>query len=53
MMNDNDSQYFRFLDSVRESGGINMFGAAAPLADMFELSMQEAKAVLIRWMEQF
>lgn len=51
--NDNDQTYFRFLNSVRESGAINMFGAAVPLAEMFELSMTEARAVLSRWMKQF
>lgn len=53
MMNDNDSQYFRFLNDLREGGSINMFGAAAPLADMYELSMRDAKEILMRWMRQF
>ena len=44
--------YFRFLDILRESG-INMFGAAPPLMEMFNLEKAEAKTILIMWMETF
>ena len=41
---------FRFLDSLREDGSVNMFGAAPILADAFMLSKQEARAVIEAWM---
>ncbi len=41
---------FRFLDSLREGGRVNMFGAAPILADAFMLSKHEARVVLEAWM---
>lgn len=48
-------QHLRFLDSVREDGKINMFGAALPLREIYadELSMTQARGVLKYWMETF
>ena len=37
---------FDFLDSLRESGQINMFGAAPVLVDVFEINKFEAREVL-------
>ena len=46
--------YFKFLNELRESGTINMFGAAPFLEDEFpELNRQEAKEVFYEWMESF
>ena len=44
-----------FLDDLRESGIVNMFGASSYLADEFEElpDMKNAKAVLIYWMDSF
>lgn len=44
---------FDFLDDLRESGDINMFGAAPVLQEVFDLSKHEARAVLSDWMKQF
>jgi len=44
---------FLFLDSLRESGQINMFGAAPYLAEAFGLSKSEAREVLRQWMQSF
>lgn len=57
-MNDRDldegNEYFKFLDDLRESGLTNMFGAGAFLEDEYpELNKQEAKAVLMDWMDSF
>ena len=38
------------LDAVRESGAINMFGAASVLVAHFDLTEQDARAVLSEWM---
>jgi len=46
-------EMLRWLDAVRETGGINMFGAALPLAEMYGLSKPEAREILAYWMETF
>ena len=45
--------HLEFLDELRESGEINMFGAAPYLTDIFDLSKQEARKVLTYWMQTF
>jgi hypothetical protein len=45
--------YFEFLDDLRESGDINMFGAPRVLMDVFDMSKAEAMKVFIAWTEQF
>jgi hypothetical protein len=42
-----------FLDDLRESGAINMFGAAPYVADAFSVSKYEARDLVIKWMETF
>ena len=49
-MND---EYFEYLNNLRESGVVNMFGAGAYLQDRFSLSRYEAKVILLAWMEQY
>jgi len=46
-------EYFNFLDELRESGSINMFGAPAVLRDVFGLSKSESFEVFKAWTEQF
>jgi len=44
----------RFLDELRESGAVNMFGASPYLREMYpELSKAEARQVLGYWMKTF
>lgn len=46
--------YFDFLDDLRESGITNMYGAVPYLVQEFpELSKEEAKKILLSWMETF
>ena len=45
--------YFEFLDDLRASSKINMFGAAPHLASKFDLQMSEARDVLRRWQDTF
>ena len=47
------SEYFAYLDVLRESGVTNMFGAAPYLTDEFGLSRSEARTVLKSWMQNF
>lgn len=46
-------EYFEFLDALRESGEINMFGAGLPLMKEFGLPKDEAYKVLSEWMRTF
>jgi hypothetical protein len=45
--------YFEYLESLRESGVTNMFGAAPYLQEEFGLDKYEAKDILIEWMESY
>jgi hypothetical protein len=44
---------FAFLDNVRESGSINMFGAAPVLQEVFGLDRRDARDMLLEWMDTF
>ena len=39
------------LDAIRESGIMNMVGATPVLMAHFDLSQQDARAVLAEWMD--
>ena len=41
-----------YLDGLRDSGAINMFGAVPYLEDTFDMSKVEAKAALFAWMDE-
>jgi hypothetical protein len=53
MSNEQRPVAFRYLDSLRDSGRINMLGAAPYLAEAFCMSRSEAREVLRQWMESF
>ena len=44
---------FKFLDNLRESGAINMFGAGPYVQDAFGLDRWEARDLVLEWMETF
>lgn len=44
---------FEFLDNLRESGAINMFGAGPYVQDAFGLDRREARDLVLEWMETF
>lgn len=46
-------EHLEYLDELRESGRINMFGAASYLQSRFGLGKWEAKDVLMYWMASF
>ena len=48
-----DQKYIDFLNSLRESGITNMFGARPYLQETFDLSKAEAGKVLANWMSNF
>ena len=47
----NTDEMFRFLNQLRASGSINMFGASPVLEEMYDMSRKEARTVLSQWME--
>lgn len=53
MSNNKDDIYFEYLDDLRDSGATNMYGAVPYLVEKFGLSMSEATAVLVQWMESY
>jgi hypothetical protein len=44
---------FSVLDLIRDSGKVNMFGAAVPLAEFTGVSKRDARKILAQWMESF
>jgi hypothetical protein len=48
-----ENEYYEYLDALRESGVVNMFGAGAYLQDEFGLSRSNARTILIAWMGQY
>lgn len=44
---------FEYLNTLRESGVTNMFGASPYLQEAFDISKNEAKAILSAWMKSF
>ena len=53
-MEKKQNEYFKFLDGLRESGLVNMFGAGSILEQNFpELDEDKATKILIKWMKEF
>ena len=51
MSNEVVREEFEYLCELRDSGAVNMFGAAPYLAEEFGLDRREAKKVLLEWMQ--
>jgi hypothetical protein len=47
------TEYFEFLDDLRESGVPNMYGSAAYLVRAFKTERDKAPAVVGAWMKTF
>ena len=48
-----EDEHLEYLDELRESGIVNMFGAGTYLREEFGFFRQEASAVLLYWMNTF
>lgn len=48
-----NNTHWIFLEDLRRSGIVNMFGAVPYLVEAFDLSYQEAKEVLVDWMKNY
>lgn len=44
---------FDFLNAVRETGAMNMMGAAPTLVENFDVDRREAREVLQMWMQVY
>ena len=44
---------FEYLEALRQSGITNMYGAAPYLAEMFDISKQDAREILSLWMANY
>lgn len=51
-MNDElKAQIFSYLDELRESGRVNMWGCGPYLMDEFGLSRHEARDIFLEWID--
>jgi len=50
---DKNAHYFEFLNHLRESGKINMFGAPSYLAKAFDLPRADATRIFWDWTRQY
>jgi len=48
-----EKEVFEYLNELRETGEINMFGAAPYVAEEFGLPLKEARSCLTKWMSLF
>lgn len=46
-------EMFDYLDTLRETGVTNMFGASPYLQQAFDIDRNEAKSVLLEWMKTY
>jgi hypothetical protein len=44
---------FEYLEELRESGEINMFGAISYIEETFEISRDMSRKFLVDWMESY
>ena len=53
MINEEWTEYYVYLEELRESGVTNMFGATPYLREEFDLGRREAMKILSSWMENY
>lgn len=46
-------EHSEFLMALRDSGVVNMYGAAPYLQEAFELSRKDSHTILAEWMKSF
>jgi hypothetical protein len=46
-------EFFEYLETLRESGVINMYGAATYLQEAFDLTRSQSRELLKEWMENY
>ena len=53
VMWNNEQEVFEFLDSLRDSGVINMFGASDHIIMEYGCDKNAARNILVKWMETY
>ena len=53
MINEECTEYYVFLEVLRQSGVTNMFGATPYLREEFGLGRREAIKILSSWMDNY
>lgn len=53
MKTDELRSYFLYLDALRKSGATNMYGASSYLCRDWDIGKEDAKTVLLMWMETY
>ena len=48
-----DKEVYNFLDELRDSGEINMFGARKYIVEMFGCNEEQATKLLSNWMKNY
>lgn len=48
-----DNKYWIFLEQLRRSGVVNMFGAGPYLEQHFDLDENQARKILAEWMKNY
>ena len=46
-------QVFGFLDAIRESGSMNMFGSGPVVQEAFGVDRHQSKELVLEWMNTF
>ena len=47
------TSYFEYLDELRESGDVDMWGASLPLAETFSINQRDASDLVGLWIKSF
>lgn len=53
MTEEDKKMYFDFLERVRKTGKINMFGSGQVLQEVYGLNRYEAKDIVLEWMKTY
>mgnify|MGYP001008402330 CR=1 FL=1 len=48
-----DNKYWIYLETLRKRGITNMYGAAPYLQKAFNISINEARNILVDWMDNY
>lgn len=46
-------KYYQYLEDLRQSGIVNMYGSVPYLQAEFDLSFNDAKEILMSWMRNY
>jgi len=46
-------EFFEYLETLRESGVTNMYGASTYLQEAFDLTRSQSRELLKEWMENY